>query len=191
MLASFRAALTCALQKAKAPTEQAASTTREEFEDNLFHIVKAWKAKTNDPFMLQYDNAKIQATADIKILYHPHYPGDKEEAIELDPSTNRIEIPPYSHDINRPIEHIFGTMKHRIREALYFEYKKYNTAAKLQTLVWDMFHSHIPPQHVEKDVRGLKWLWQVLSTPFGIRFMADESCEAVGTGGNWPSYEYR
>lgn len=179
------------LQKAKAPTEKAQSTTREEFEDSLYHIVKAWQAKTSDPFFLSYDNAKIQATADIKTLYHPHYPGDEEQAIKLNPGTCRLKIPAYSHDINRPIEHIFGTMKHKIREALYFEYMKYNTPEKLQTLVWDLFHTHIPPEHVEKDVRGLKYLWQVLSTPAGIRFMAADDTEAVGSGGNWPTYEYR
>lgn len=179
------------LQKARSPTQEAQATTREEFEDNLFHIVKAWRAKTTDPFWLSYDNAKIQATANITTLYHPHYPGDEEEAIQLDPDTCRLKIPPYSHDINRPIEHIFGTMKHRIREALYFEYKKYSTPKALQTMVWDLFHSHIPKKHVVRDVEGLPMLWRVLSTPYGIRFMDDDSHEAVGSGGNWPTYQYR
>lgn len=159
--------------------------------DNLFHIVKAWKAKTSDSFLLSYDNARIQATANITTLYHPDHPEDPEQAITLNPATCRLKIPPYSHDINRPIEHVFGTMKHRIREELYFEYMKYDTPAKLQTMVWDLFHTRMPPQHVEKDVAGLKRLWQVLSTPYGIRFLDDDGCEAVGTGGNWPTYEYR
>lgn len=157
----------------------------------MYHIVKAWRKKTSDPFWLSYDNAKIQATADISVLYHPHHPGKKKHAIILDPDTCRLEIPPYSHDINRPIEHIFGTMKHKIREALYFEYKKYNTGRKLQTLVWDMFHKHLPNKHVQRDVDGLPYLWRVLSTPYGIRFMDDDGREAIGTGGNWPTYEYR
>ena len=153
--------------------------------------MKAWQAKTSDPFLLSYDNAKIQATADITTLYNPDYPGDEEDAIKLNPVTCRLKIPPYSHDINRPIEHVFGTMKHKIREALYFEYKKYGTPDKMQTLVWDLFHTSIPPKHVERDVAGLQSLWEVLSTPYGIRFLDHEKREAVGTGGNWPTYEYR
>jgi hypothetical protein len=148
--------------------------------------MKKWNEKTqNAPFLLSYDNAKIQATADISTLYHPDHPGEEEHAIHIDPEVSKLPLPAYSHDLNRPIEHIFGTMKHKIREALYFEYHKYNTARNLQTLVWDQFHNFIPKGQVEKDVRGLPYLWEVLSTDAGITFVRDDGSEAVGTGGNW------
>lgn len=187
----LRAAPACDLQKHKEPTVAASATTREEFEDNLYHIVKAWQDKTPDPFFLSYDNASIQATAAISTLYHPHYPGDDEYAIDIDPDVTRIKVPPYSHDINKVIEHVFGTMKHKVREAVYFRYKTFNTTAKLQQLVWDLFHTKIPKQQVEKDVATLPELWEVLSTPFGIRFVDEDGSEHVGTGGNWPNAQYR
>jgi hypothetical protein len=179
------------LQKANQPTVNAEATTREEFMDNLYHIIKAWEAKTKDPFMLSYDNAKIQSTADIHTLYHPDHQGEDEWAIELDPAITKLSLPPYSHDLNRPIEHVFGTMKHRIREALYFERAKYTTPTALHTLVWDQFHTNIPEKHVERDVKGLPELWRVLSTPMGITFQFEDGRLAVGTGGNWPNAEYR
>lgn len=157
----------------------------------MYHIVKAWKAKTSDDFFLSYDNAKIQETADISELYHPHYPGDNEYVILVDPEASRLKLPPYSHDLNRPIEHIFGTMKHKIREQLYFEHMKYTTALSVQNMVWDQFHKHMPKQQVEKDVRGLPYLWDVLSTPFGIQVQREDDSIFVGSGGNWPTQEYR
>lgn len=178
-------ATTSLLQKANSG-KNAHHTTREEFTDNLYFIMKKWNEKTqNAPFLLSYDNAKIQATADISTLYHPDHPGEEEHAIHIDPEVSKLPLPAYSHDLNRPIEHIFGTMKHKIREALYFEYHKYNTARNLQTLVWDKFHNFIPKGQVEKDVRGLPYLWEVLSTGAGITFVRDDGSEAVGTGGNW------
>lgn len=171
--------------------EEAAATTREEFEDNLYHIVKAWQAKTTDRFYLCYDNAKIQSSADIKILYHPHYPGDRSQAMRLDPDQCRIVIPPYSHDCNKPIEHVFATMKHRIREQLYFEHKKYTTSASVQTMVWDQFHNNFPKQQVAKDVESLEYTWEVLSHPFGVRFEHRSGGLGTGTGGNWPNAKYR
>lgn len=163
----------------------------EEFTDNLHYILKAWKAKTETPCLLSYDNAKIQEKADIRVLYHPDHPGVVEKAIKVNPETQKLKLPPYSHDLNRPIEHIFGTMKHKIREGVYKKPEKYTKADDLQNLVWKLFHEEIPQGHVAKDVSGLHYLWDVLSTPYGVRFLDDDDKEAVGTGGNWPKAYYR
>jgi hypothetical protein len=82
-------------------------------------------------------------------------------------------------------------MKHKIREAVYFKYKKYDTAAKLQQLVWELFHTKLPEDQVRKDVASLPLLWEVLSIPFGVMFVKEDGSVGVGTGGNWSNAQYR
>ena len=178
------------LQKANS-AEEADSTTREEFEDNMYHIMKSWKAKTNDACLLSFDNAKIQATADLTTLYDPLHPNDPEYAFQLEELGEKLDLPAYSHDLNRPIEHVFGTMKHRIREELYSKSWKYKTATSLQSLVWQQFHENLPPNQVQEDIKGLPLLWEVLMTPAGVTFIDANGKMAVGTGGDWPNAEYR
>jgi hypothetical protein len=171
------------LQK-KGKGADASSTTSEEFENNLFHIVQAWNQKTgNAPYLLSYDNAKHQVAADITTLYHPDHPGDEELAIKVDVGVTKLALPPYSHDLNGPIEHIFGTMKRKVREALYDAAVKEITGRQLQALVWDQFHQCIPADHVA----GLPHLWQILKHAKGEEFVLDGNRLAVGTGGYWPN----
>lgn len=157
----------------------------------MYYIIKAWQAKTSDACLLSFDNAKIQAVADISELYDPRHPGEKEHAITIDQVAVRLHLPPYSHDLNRPIEHIFGTMKHKIREELYLSFYKHNTPDGLQKLVLNQFTKHLPPKQVQEDVKGLPLLWEVLSVPAGITFVDSKGQLAVGTGGDWPNAEYR
>lgn len=89
-------------------TRDALETTREEFEDNLFYIIKTWKKKTKDAFFwLSFDNASIQATADLSQVKNPN---DPSETYPIAPTGLKLPLPAYSHDLNRPIEHIFGTV---------------------------------------------------------------------------------
>lgn len=158
----------------------------------MYFIIKKWLRVTNNkPFFLSYDNAKHQATADIRTLYHPDHPKDKSYAIKVDPLAIKLQLPPYSHDLNRPIEHVFGTMKHKIRGELYTQYKKYNTPQLLQAMVYEQFTKHVPQGMVEKDVKGLPLLWEVLSTAAGAVFTMSNDQEAVGTGGDWPNAYFR
>lgn len=179
------------LQK-KGTAADAASTTSEEFTDNLYHIVQEWKRKTDDaPYLLSYDNAKHQVSADITTLYHPDHPGVEELAVKLDVGVTKLPLPPYSHDLNRPIEHIFGTMKRKVREALYDAAVTEVTGRQLQSIVWEQFHQFIPAQHVAKDVAGLPHLWHILSHAKGEQFELDDGRPAVGTGGYWPNARAR
>lgn len=182
-------ACTCPLQL-KNGSELAQSTTEEEFKDNLYHICKAWYSKTQDPIIFSYDNNKIQAGANISTLHHP----DREQApISIDVTTQKLELPTYSPDLNRPIEHVFGCVKTKIRQALYKHAPKYNKGATLQTLVWDEVHAWFKkyPNSVKEDVGGLPMLWRVLSTPACVTFVDDAGHLHVGSGGDWPMSIYR
>lgn len=175
------------LQKAGTSTP-AEHTTREEFEDNMFHIIKNRRAKagTDEPYYLSYDNNSIQATADLTSLKHP----DTGEEIPLAPQGHRLELPAYSHDLNKPIEHLFGTVKHRIKVELYEDWAKYKDARELQKLVYTIFHNlaqYNLDRHVAADVAGLPLLRQILSTPATILFADDDGDVHVGTGGDYPN----
>lgn len=166
----------------------AASTTREEFENNMFHIIKKWHAKAgvDVPFYLSFDNNAIQATAEINTLTHPN----TGEQIQLAPYGQKLNLPSYSHDLNRPIEHLFGTVKHQIKVQLYEDWAKYKDAKELQALVARIFN-HLGDygldRQVAADVAALPKLWQILSTPAGILFADDEGDVHVGTGGDYPN----
>lgn len=154
----------------------------------MFHIIKKWKAKAGEqePFYLSYDNASIQATADLTTLKHP----DTREEIHLAPYGQVMHLPAYSHDLNRPIEHLFGTVKHRIKVELYEDWAKYKDARELQKLVYSIFNNlakYNLDRHVAADVAGLPLLWQILSTSAGILFADDEGDVHVGTGGDYPN----
>lgn len=166
----------------------AVETTREEFEDNLFYIIKNWNQKTNnDVFFLSFDNASIQATADIT---HVRNPNDPSETYPINGAGYKLPLPAYSHDLNRPIEHIFGTVKHLIRCKLYEDWGQYRDARRLQTLVYQLFNN-LPvyglKDHVKDDVAGLPTLWQILSTPQGVAFFDAKGRAHVGSGGNYPN----
>jgi hypothetical protein len=158
----------------------------------MFYILKEWKTKTNNAYCyLSFDNAKIQATADLTELKCPHQQPEIADVIRLADVGEKLNLPAYSHDLNRPIEHVFGTMKHRIREELYFNSYKYRKPEQVQSLVMQQFKHNFPEKQVAEDVNGLPLLWEVLSVPAGITFVDCKGNMAVGTGGDWPNAEYR
>lgn len=177
----------CALQTIHGG-EEAKETTKQEFLDNMFYIIKTWNARTNrEPYWLSFDNNSIQATAD---LHEVQNPNDPHETVGLHPNGFKLNLPAYSHDLNRPIEHLFGTVKHLIKCELYANWGKYSNAKSLQTLVYTMFHSlpaHGLSNHVTEDVEGLPLLWQIISTPLGQQFADSRGRAHVGTGGDYPN----
>jgi hypothetical protein len=169
-------------------TRDAKETTRQEFVDNMYYIMVEWNKKTNSaPYFLSLDNNKIQATADLTRVENPNNP---HQSVSLAPNGARLPLPPYSHDLNRPIEHLFGTAKHFIRCALYTDWARYKTPANLQSLVFTTFNTLSQlgyGDHVAKDVRGLPHLWEILAMPFGISYRDYEGRVQVGTGGDYPN----
>lgn len=169
-------------------TRAAKKSTREEFENNLYYIVKEWNQVTGKaPFFLSYDNDAVQATAGWEVVVNPDDPTD---TIEVAPRSYKLPLPPYSHDLNRPIEHLFGTVKHHIRCMLYENWGLLDTPRKLQAVVRDVFYK-LPKygwkEHVLKDVAGLPDLWLMLATPRGVSYLDHKGRVRVGVGGDYPN----
>ena len=165
---------------------KAGKSTREEFQDNLYHIVQEWNKVTEKAaFYLSYDNDAVQATAEWEVVVNPNDPEDK---ITLPPQGYKLPLPSYSHDLNRPIEHLFGTVKHHLRCQLYEDWGMLDDAAKVQKMARHVFYNlnkYGWKEHVKKDVAGLPKLWQMLATPRGVSYVDAKGCARVGVGGGY------
>ena len=152
--------------------EPAASTTTEEFEDNLWLIVHKFKQDTGVWPVLSYDNVKIQKAVDVT---HIEYAQGEEgkEVFSLSQDFNKVDLPTYSPDMNRAIEHVFGDVKERVRVAIYRGEHDFSKGAELQKVVWDTFHK-LKQWAVKNDTKGLPLLWRVLSTAAGVEFEQDQ-----------------
>lgn len=167
--------------------DAAHGTTSQEFLDNLYWIVHNFQQKTNGQKpILCYDNIKIQKIADIKELKFPGRP-----TIQIDVEKQKLHMPTYSPDMNRPIEHIFGYIKPKVRGHLYEDYDKYTHPDQLQQLVFKVFNYELVEGAVKKDVDGLPLLWHVISTPFGEEYTDSDHDIHMGTGGDYPNAQYR
>lgn len=174
------------LQK-KNTGDVAQGTTEEEFKDNLYHIVHRFQQKTaGTPPILCYDNNKIQAIADISELRF-----DNKPVIHVDVAQQKVDLPTYSPDMNRPIEHLFGFIKARVRAQLYKDYAKYIDPKALQAMVFKVFNEQLVKGAVERDVAGLPLLWHIISTPLGSEHTDAEGDIHPGTGGDYPNSQYR
>jgi hypothetical protein len=172
----------------KAKGEKATSTTAEEFEDNLWMIVDKFKRRTGVWPVLSYDNNKIQVALDVR---HIEYAQGQEgkEVFRLDPTLNKVDLPTYSPDMNRAIEHVFAGVKQRVRAAIYKGEKDFTKSSVLQSVVHEKFTT-LPEGAVRKDVYGLPLLWRVLSTAEGDDFEDPPGTKHVGTAGGYPPCRY-
>ena len=168
--------------------EPAASTTTEEFEDNLWLIVHKFKQDTGVWPVLSYDNVKIQKAVDVT---HIEYAQGEEgkKVFSLSQDFNKVDLPTYSPDMNRAIEHVFGDVKERVRVAIYRGEHDFSKGAELQKVVWDTFHK-LKQWAVKNDTKGLPLLWRVLSTAAGVEFEYPPHHKHVGTGGGYPPSRY-
>lgn len=102
---------------------------------------------------------------------------------------NKVDLPTYSPDMNRAIEHVFGDVKERVRVAIYRGERDFSKGAELQKVVWDTFHK-LKHGAVKNDTKGLPLLWRVLSTAAGTEFEYPPHHKHVGTGGGYPPSRY-
>lgn len=107
----------------------------------------------------------------------------------MDKDLHKVDLPTYSPDMNRVIEHVFGEVKQRVRVAIYRGEHDFSKGSELQKVVWDTFHS-LQPDAVSNDAKGLPLLWRVLSTPEGTAFEYPPGHRHVGTGGAYPPTRY-
>lgn len=166
----------------------ALSTVAEEFEDNLWYIVDIFNRKTGAYPVLCYDNASIQKAVNVT---HIQYAQGEEGkvAYNLSEQLNRVDLPTYSPDMNRVIEHTFAIAKQRVREKMYRVERDYTKGLELQKSVWEVFHS-LSPGSIGNDTKGLPLLWRVLSTPEGTTFDWPPRHQHVGTGGGYAPAKY-
>jgi hypothetical protein len=175
------------LQK-KGQVEDAASTTEEEFIDNLWGIIHTYQRKTGWLPVLSYDNVKIQEIADIsEVAYAQGEEG--REVFRLNPALNKVDLPTYSPDMNRVIEHTFGIVKPLVRVSIYRRERDYSKGLQLQTAVVEAFHT-LKHGAIRNDTKGLPLLWRVLSTPEGTTFEQPPGHTHVGTGGGYAPARY-
>lgn len=144
--------------------------------------------KTDQLPVLSYDNVKIQTLVNVSHLQYAQ--GEEGRGvISLDKHLNKVDLPTYSPDMNRAIEHVFGIVKPRVRGAIYSAERDFSKGGELQKVVWDIFHE-LPQGSVQADTRGLPLLWRVLSTPEGVVFEDPPGHRHVGTGGGYPPARY-
>jgi transposase len=166
----------------------AKSTTAEEFEDNLWYIVDVFYRKTGAYPLLCYDNASIQKAINVtRIQYAQGLEG--KQVYNLSEQLDLVDLPTYSPDMNRVIEHTFAVAKQRVREMIYRGERDYSKGLELQKSVWKVFHS-LDPGSIGNDTKGLPLLWRVLSTPEGTSFQYPPWHQHVGTGGGYAPAKY-
>jgi hypothetical protein len=166
----------------------AKSTTAEEFEDNLWYIVDIFYRKTGAYPLLCYDNASIQKAINVThIQYAQGLEG--KQVYNLSEQLDLVDLPTYSPDMNRVIEHTFAVAKQRVREMIYRGERDYSKGLELQKSVWKVFHS-LDPGSIGNDTKGLPLLWRVLSTPEGTSFQYPPWHQHVGTGGGYAPAKY-
>ncbi len=168
--------------------EPAASTTTEEFEDNLWLIVHKFRQDTGVWPVLSYDNVKIQKAVDVTHIEYAQGEENKE-VFSLSQDFNKVDLPTYSPDMNRAIEHVFGDVKERVRVAIYRGEHDFTKGSELHKVVWDTFHK-LKQGAVRNDTKGLPLLWRVLSTAAGVEFEYPPHHKHVGTSGGYPPSRY-
>lgn len=138
--------------------------------------------------LLSYDNVKIQKCVNIS---HIEYAQGEEgrEVYRLDTKLHKVDLPTYSPDMNRVIEHVFGFVKPLVRVEIYQGKRDFSKGAQLQTAVWETF-KHLKKGAIKEDTKGLPLLWRVLSTAEGTTFEQPPGHEHVGTGGGYAPARY-
>lgn len=121
---------------------------------------------------LQYDNNRIQVSADLRSI------GIHESC--------RVPLSAYSPDLNRAIEHTFGWLKDEVRGWMYREIQhgRLPTAAGFAAATHAIFNTR-RTEWVAADVKGLPVLWQILDHDEGVRFQCSNGHWEVGSGGDW------
>lgn len=133
--------------------------------------------------MISLDNARIHNVS-------PMY---------IDLTRDRLELPPRSFDLNQPIEHCFGGLKHYLIAECYrlgWDRVKAEGAKLLRKIVVDYCTTKITPEGVKADCARLKCLYKIVACPTDQYVDVTEpghqrSSRVQGTGGGYPSKRWR
>jgi transposase len=58
---------------------------------------------------------------------------------QLDQAANKVDLPTYSPDMNRPIEHVFAYVKQQARMHIYRSEKDFSKGEELQLMLVKVF----------------------------------------------------
>jgi hypothetical protein len=160
----------------------AKSTTREEFTDIMKKLVVAAREKLAniDPKLkpiFSYDNNKIQKGASLAEM------GITPE--------EKLELPPYSPDMHKVIEHVFAILKGQLQEEMLKNNPARMDPAVAQKMVRVYFKHNISKKSIRADVDSLPVTWHIISTLDGVFAEGPDGRMYWGTGGDWADTSHR
>lgn len=116
--------------------------------------------------IFSYDHAGSHDTAEVEEILEGMGISQQESC--------RCPLPPLSPDFHRVIEHVHGIVCNAFRKELRnMSYKR--TVSSYKKLYEKLFYERIKAESLQKDINGLRAMWEVVSTPVS----------QGGTGGNW------
>lgn len=150
--------------------------TREELYDNCLqwvpYVVAQAQGRRN-MVAVQWDNASIH---DFKNYKGGHVGMNITEA-------HHIEVPPYSPDLQQPVEHCFARLKQAVVVAMYNLGWINVTPEWVARWVLDWCWS-IPAEAIQADLQHLPELYWAVTTPKGQTVVVDGK-SIQGTGGGY------
>jgi len=121
-------------------------------------------------------------------------------------SNLKIDLPKYSPDMHKVVEHIFARLKPLVYEEMY-RLDHPATAQEVQGMVRRIFNCEVPDddpdksksallkeqfrKSIEEDSESLVNTYRVIATDAGVMFMDEKGKTHIGVGGDWPPGTYR
>jgi hypothetical protein len=160
----------------------AKSTTKEEFTDimkKLVEVAREQLAKVDPNLkpLFSFDNNKIQKYA----------PLDK---MGITPE-EKLELPPYSPDMHKVIEHVFAILKGQVQAEMLRNNPASLKSAAAHKIVEVYFKGGISKHSIQADVKSLPVTWHIISTAEGVTAEGPDGKMYRGTGGDWADTRHR
>jgi hypothetical protein len=153
--------------------------TTEEFEDVILCMWPGVKKKLQDggyKAVLSYDNVASQAGAILRSMGLT--------------DAERVNLPPYSPDMHKIIEHTF----HRLKDEVYKHCYAFGTeisATELQSIVRAAFAVVASRETIRADSCSLVDTYRCIATPKDQEWIDRKGHRHLGSGGDWPPYQLR
>ena len=162
--------------------KKAKGTTKQEFTDIMKKLVvvarqQLAKVDPNLKPIFSYDNNKIQKHA-------------KLADMGITPE-ERLELPTYSPDMHKVIEHVFAILKGQLQEEMLKNNPPKMDSATAQHMVWLYFMHGISKKSIRADVKSLPVTWHIISTLDGVWAKGPDGKMYRGTGGDWADTSHR
>lgn len=168
------------LQTRRDKNKKAKAMTKEEFTDIMGLLVRQAREDLQRKCGLEpifsYDNNSVQANA-------------KLAAMNL-AEENKLELPPWSPDMHKVIEHVFAVLKGKVQARLLKLNPKCLTPAQARDLVEECFFE-ITTQGIRADIESMPITWHIISTEEGLLSQGPDGRIYKGAGGGWAPTGHR